>query len=383
MRQVIAFRVSYECLIMLLNNISVLNYRNLSDVSLAFSGKINCFIGSNGMGKTNLLDAIYYLSFCKSALSAVDGSNIMHDEPFFMIQGNYTSDSGSDDEFSCGLKRGEKKQFKRNKKSYERFSDHIGVVPLVMVSPADNELIAGGSDERRRFMDVVISQYDREYLAALIGYNRALQQRNAMLRSESLPDAELFMLVEEMMATDAQRVYEGRRRFIDELVPIFDEFHSFIAGDQPVVTLRYRSDVDKGALADALCESRGDDRRLGYTTRGVHRDELVMQLGGYPLKKEGSQGQNKSYLVALKLAQFDFLRRKGGETPLLLLDDIFDKLDSQRVEKIIKLVAGDKFGQIFITDVNREHIDSILDCIDGEYKLFGVTAGNINLIKEK
>ena len=252
-----------------------------------------------------------------------------------------------------------------------------------MVSPADNELIAGGSDERRRFMDVVISQYDREYLAALIGYNRALQQRNAMLRSESLPDAELFMLVEEMMATDAQRVYEGRRRFIDELVPIFDEFHSFIAGDQPVVTLRYRSDVDKGALADALCESRGDDRRLGYTTRGVHRDELVMQLGGYPLKKEGSQGQNKSYLVALKLAQFDFLRRKGGETPLLLLDDIFDKLDSQRVEKIIKLVAGDKFGQIFITDVNREHIDSILDCIDGEYKLFGVTAGNINLIKEK
>lgn len=383
MRQVIAFRVSYECLIMLLNNISVLNYRNLSDVSLAFSGKINCFIGSNGMGKTNLLDAIYYLSFCKSALSAVDGSNIMHDEPFFMIQGNYTSDSGSDDEFSCGLKRGEKKQFKRNKKSYERFSDHIGVVPLVMVSPADNELIAGGSDERRRFMDVVISQYDREYLAALIGYNRALQQRNAMLRAESLPDAELFMLVEEMMATDAQRVYEGRRRFIDELVPIFNEFHSFIAGDQPVVTLRYRSDVDKGALADALCESRGDDRRLGYTTRGVHRDELVMQLGGYPLKKEGSQGQNKSYLVALKLAQFDFLRRKGGETPLLLLDDIFDKLDSQRVEKIIKLVAGDKFGQIFITDVNREHIDSILDCIDGEYKLFGVTAGNINLIKEK
>lgn len=383
MRQVIAFRVSYECSIMLLNNISVLNYRNLSDVSLAFSGKINCFIGSNGMGKTNLLDAIYYLSFCKSALSAVDGSNIMHDEPFFMIQGNYTSDSGSDDEFSCGLKRGEKKQFKRNKKSYERFSDHIGVVPLVMVSPADNELIAGGSDERRRFMDVVISQYDREYLAALIGYNRALQQRNAMLRAESLPDAELFMLVEEMMATDAQRVYEGRRRFIDELVPIFDEFHSFIAGDQPVVTLRYRSDVDKGALADALCESRGDDRRLGYTTRGVHRDELVMQLGGYPLKKEGSQGQNKSYLVALKLAQFDFLRRKGGETPLLLLDDIFDKLDSQRVEKIIKLVAGDKFGQIFITDVNREHIDSILDCIDGEYKLFGVTAGNINLIKEK
>ena len=368
---------------MLLNNISVLNYRNLSDVSLAFSGKINCFIGSNGMGKTNLLDAIYYLSFCKSAISTVDSSNITHGEPFFMIQGNYTSDSGVDDEFSCGLKRGEKKQFKRNKKSYERFSDHIGIIPLVMVSPADNELIAGGSEERRRFMDVVISQYDREYLASLIAYNRALQQRNAMLRAERQPDAELYMLVEEMMAAEAQRVYEGRVRFIDELVPIFEEFHSYITGNAEGVTLRYRSDVAKGALTDALCESRNDDRRVGYTTKGVHRDELVMQLGGYPIKKEGSQGQNKSYLVALKLAQFDFLRRKGGETPLLLLDDIFDKLDSQRVEKIINLVSGDKFGQIFVTDVNREHIDSILECINGEYKLFGVTAGNISLIKER
>ncbi|MBR5336239.1 MAG: DNA replication and repair protein RecF [Bacteroidaceae bacterium] len=368
---------------MLLNNISVLNYRNLSDVSLAFSGKINCFIGSNGMGKTNLLDAIYYLSFCKSAISTVDGSNISHGEPFFMIQGNYTSDSGVDDEFSCGLKRGEKKQFKRNKKNYERFSDHIGTIPLVMVSPADNELIAGGSEERRRFMDVVISQYDREYLASLIAYNRALLQRNAMLRAERQPDAELFMLVEEMMAMEAQRVYEGRARFIDELVPIFEEFHSYITGNAEGVTLRYRSDVSKGNFADALCASRNDDCRVGYTTKGVHRDELVMQLGGYPIKKEGSQGQNKSYLVALKLAQFDFLRRKGGETPLLLLDDIFDKLDSQRVEKIINLVSGDKFGQIFVTDVNREHIDSILDCINGEYKLFGVTAGNITLIKEK
>lgn len=335
------------------------------------------------MGKTNLLDAIYYLSFCKSAISSVDGSNIMHDEPFFMLQGNYTSDNGVQDEFSCGLKRGEKKQFKKNKKNYERFSEHIGTIPLVMVSPADNELIAGGSEERRRFMDVVISQYDKEYLAALIAYNRALQQRNAMLRAERQPDTELFALVEEMMAVEAQRVYDGRRRFVDELVPIFDDFHSYIAGSEPRVTLSYRSDIAKVALVEALAESRSDDRRLGYTTKGVHRDELVMQLGGYPIKKEGSQGQNKSYLVALKLAQFDFLRRKGGETPLLLLDDIFDKLDSQRVEKIISLVSGDKFGQIFITDVNREHIDSILDCINGEYKLFGVATGNINLIKEK
>lgn len=368
---------------MLLNSISLLNYRNISEAEIVFSEKINCFIGSNGMGKTNLLDAIYYLSFCKSALSAVDGSNIMHDSPFFMIQGLYCSDGGIVDEISCGLKRGEKKQFKKNKKNYERLSEHIGSIPLVMISPADNELIAGGSEERRRFMDVVISQYDREYLSSLIRYNRALQQRNALLRADNEPDAEILALIEDMMAVEAVRIYDGRRLFVEELVPIFETFHSCITGGKEKVTLRYRSDVSGNNLMELLCRSRIDDRRLGHTTKGVHRDELVMQLGGYPIRKEGSQGQNKSYLVSLKLAQFDFLRRKGGETPLLLLDDIFDKLDSQRVEKIISLVAGDSFGQIFITDVNREHIDSILEQIEGEYKLFTVSDGNIKMVKER
>ena len=335
------------------------------------------------MGKTNLIDAIYYLSFCKSALSFADVSNIMHDAPFFMINGYYTSDSGISDEISCGLKRGEKKQFKRNKKNYERLSDHIGTVPLVMISPADNELIAGGSDERRRFMDVVISQYDKEYLSALIRYNRALQQRNAMLRGDSEPDSEILSLIEEMMLVEASVIVDGRNRFVQELTPIFNEFYTYIAGDNENVALHYRTDSKDNDLCELLRKSRSHDRRLGYTTKGVHRDELVMQLGGYPIKKEGSQGQNKSFLVSLKLAQFDFLRRKGGETPLLLLDDIFDKLDSQRVEKIINLVAGNKFGQIFITDVNREHIDNILERIQGEYKLFIVSNGNINMVKER
>ena len=312
-----------------------------------------------------------------------DSSNIMHDAPFFMLQGNYRKDSGIEEEISCGLKRGEKKQFRKNKKNYERFSDHIGTVPLVMVSPADSELIAGGSDERRRFMDVVISQYDKEYLTALIRYNRALQQRNTLLRGEREPDAEMMTLIEEMMSAEAYIVYERRSRFVDELTPIFQEFHSVITGGNETVTLNYRSDVAKNELSEQLAASRGDDRRLGYTTKGMHRDELVMLLSGYAIKKEGSQGQNKSFLVSLKLAQFDFLRRKGGETPLLLLDDIFDKLDSRRVEKIIELVAGDRFGQIFITDVNREHIDNILECINGEYKLFEVNAGNVELIKER
>ena len=335
------------------------------------------------MGKTNLLDALYYLSFCKSAVTVSDTSNILHDAPFFMLQGNYVSGGGIDEEISCGLKRGEKKQFKRNKKSYERLSDHIGSVPLVMVSPADNELISGGSEERRKFIDVVISQYDKEYLSALIRYNRALQQRNVLLRGEREPDGEMLSLIEDMMLPEAVRIYEGRRRFVEELVPVFSEFHSIITGGNESVSLCYRSDMSCGDLSALLRASRATDRRLGYTSKGPHRDDLVMQLNGYAIKKEGSQGQNKSYLVALKLAQFDFLHSKGGEMPLLLLDDIFDKLDSYRVEQIINLVSGDRFGQIFITDVNREHIDNILDSIEGEYKLFEVVAGSVKLVKER
>ena len=368
---------------MILDSITILNYRNLLDVAIGLSPKINCFIGSNGMGKTNLLDAVYYLSFCKSAVVAADTANIAHDAPFFMLQGSYVSDSGIADEVSCGLKRGEKKQFRRGGKVYERLSDHIGSVPLVMVSPADNELIAGGSEERRRFMDVVISQYDREYLSALIRYNRALQQRNVLLRGDREPDAEMLSLIEEMMADEAQRIHSGRVAFIEELLPIFESFHSAITGGCESVSLGYRSHLDDADLAALLRASRGDDRRVGHTTKGVHRDDLVMQLGGYPLRREGSQGQNKSFLVALKLAQYDFLRRKGGETPLLLLDDIFDKLDSRRVEQIVSLVAGDAFGQIFITDVNREHIDGILDKVDGAFRLFEVQDGSVGLIKEK
>lgn len=367
---------------MRLNSLNLLNYRNLREVNVELSPKINCLIGRNGMGKTNLLDAVYYLSFCKSTVTVADNSNIMHDEPFFMLQGNYVSDSGIGEEISCGLKRGEKKQFKRNKKAYSRLSEHIGSVPLVLVSPADNELIAGGGEERRRFMDVVISQYDKEYLAALIRYNKALQQRNVMLRAEHAPDAEVVSLIEEMMDAEAVAIHAGRKRFVEELVPIFSDFHSAIAGGSEQVSLRYRSHLNDASLSSLLQASRADDRNLGYTSKGVHRDELVMQLGGYPIRKEGSQGQNKSFLVALKLAQFDFLRRKGGELPLLLLDDIFDKLDSSRVEQIVNLVSGDGFGQIFITDVNREHIDMILERMNSSYRLFEVEGGNVELIKE-
>ena len=368
---------------MRIESISLLNYRNLREVNVSFSPKVNCLIGSNGMGKTNLLDAVYYLSFCKSSVTVNDSQNIFHEEPFFMIQGNYITDSGISEEISCGLKRGEKKQFKRNKKSYDRLSDHIGSVPLVMVSPADNVLIAGGSEERRRFVDMVISQYDSEYLNALIRYNRVLQQRNVMLRADVMPDAEMFSLIEEMMVAEAVRIHQGRKQFVEELVPVFSRFHTIITGGNEEVALLYRSHLNENDLRELLAASRADDRSLGYTSKGVHRDELVMKLGGYPIRKEGSQGQNKSFLVALKLAQYDFLYRKGGETPILLLDDIFDKLDSNRVEQIVNLVSGDGFGQIFITDVNREHTDSILEKIDGAYRLFEVDQGEVKLRRER
>ena len=368
---------------MILKQISILNYKNLEQVELDFSAKMNCIIGQNGMGKTNLLDAVYYLSFCKSATNPIDSQNMMHNQDFFVIQGFYQTELGDVEEVYCGMKRRQKKTFKRNKKEYSRLSDHIGFIPLVMVSPSDAELISGGREERRRFMDVVISQYDKEYLGALIRYNRALQQRNALLRGERFPDAEMMQLIEEMMVDEAMVINRGRRTFIEELVPVFERFHSTIARGSEEVSLKYRSHMSDGDLLEQLRQSRADDYRLGHTSKGVHRDELIMQLGGYPIRREGSQGQNKTFLVSLKLAQYDFLRVKGGEMPLLLLDDIFDKLDSSRVEQIVALVAGDSFGQIFITDVNREHIDGILEKMGGGYRLFEVEKGEVKLEKEK
>ena len=364
---------------MILKRISILNYKNLEQVELDFSPKMNCIIGQNGMGKTNLLDAVYYLSFCKSATNAIDSQNVKHNQEFFVIQGSYMTDAGDVEEVYCGLKRKQKKQFKRNKKEYSRLSDHIGFIPLVMVSPADSELISGGSEERRRFMDVVISQYDKEYLEALIRYNKALMQRNTLLKAEYEPDEELMSVWEEMMAAAGEVVFRKRMEFINEFVPTFQSFYSHISQDKEQVNLSYESHAMRGDLLQLIRESRQRDRIMGYSLRGVHKDDLTMQLGEYPIKREGSQGQNKTYLIALKLAQFDFLRRTGSNTtPLLLLDDIFDKLDASRVEQIVKLVAGDRFGQIFITDTNREHLDKILQKVDGDYKLFGVENGSIS-----
>lgn len=372
------FRDEKKLLHMILDNISVINYRNISHADIAFSPKLNCFLGLNGMGKTNLLDAIYFLSFCKSSIDALDSHNIKHDKDFFVINGLYTAEDGEKEDIYCGMKKGVKKVFKRNKKEYSRFSDHIGFAPLVMVSPADTELILGGSEERRKFIDVVISQYDKEYLSALINYNKALSQRNALLKLPQVVDDELMEVSEEVMATYGKVVHQKRQGFISQFIPLFQDYYCFISDSKEKAFIDYRSHLSSEiSFSELLRTNRDKDRIMGYSLKGVHKDELVMQLEDYPLKKEGSQGQSKTFLIALKLAQFSFLKNKGGKTPILLLDDIFDKLDATRVEKLIQLVSGSDFGQIFITDTNREHMADILNRIGGEHKVFEVNSGEV------
>ena len=361
---------------MFLDKLSVINYKNLKQVELELSPKMNCFFGDNGMGKTNLLDAVYYLSFCKSKTNLIDTQNIRHEEDFFVIQGFYTVEDKSE-EIYCGFKRRQKKHFKRNKKEYERLSDHIGLIPLVMISPDDYELISGGSEERRKFLDMVISQYDKEYLNALIRYNKALLQRNTLLKEINYFDNTLFEVLEQQMSDAGTAIFEKRNRFIQDFIPEFQEYYDDICQSSEKVSLMYESHLQQDNLFDLLKNSREKDRVVGFTRKGVHKDELNMELNNYPIKRIGSQGQNKTYLIALKLAQFKFLKKINNRTPILLLDDIFDKLDAKRVEQIIQLVAQDTFGQIFITDTNREHLHEILKKIGPDYKIFRVTSGEV------
>jgi DNA replication and repair protein RecF len=276
------------------------------------------------------------------------------------------------------MKRGTKKHFKRNKKEYRRLSEHIGLIPVVVVSPSDTLLIEGGSEERRRLMDMVIAQYEHGYMEAMNRYNKALQQRNAMLKLDEEPNPDVISLFEEQMAYEGERIYKSRKAFVEELTPIFQRIHETISGNREQVALNYVSHCQRGPLLEVIQRDRFKDRAIGYSLHGVHRDDLEITLGGHLMKREGSQGQNKTFVIALKLAQFDFLKRTNSKTtPLLLLDDIFDKLDAQRVEQIVKLVAGDDYGQIFITDTNRDHLDLILSRQTLDYKIFHVDNGEI------
>lgn len=372
---------------MTLDSLTILNYRNIREATLEFSDKLNCFIGLNGQGKTNLLDAIYLLSFTKSAFTASDSQNITHGEEMAMVQGTY-----GEEVISCGLKRGVKKTFRRGPKDYKRLIDHIGLIPLVMVCPQDNQLIEEGSDERRRFMDVVISQQDRTYLEHLTTYNALLKQRNALLRQlsdEQTNDQrqttnDLLEVFDSQMLAPAQYIYKERTRFIEAFVPIFRELYSAISDGKEQVSLRYVSQLQDRNLAEAFANTRQRDLILGWTSQGIHKDDLEMVMtdesGEYPLKRVASQGQQKTFLLAMKLAQTVYLDQRpttNGQRPILLLDDIFDKLDSERVEHIVRLVQSDRFGQIFITDTDRQHFTDIVSP-DASSKIFYVENGTIS-----
>lgn len=364
---------------MYIQELSVVNFKNIEHAEFKFSEGLNCFIGNNGAGKTNLMDAIYYLSFCKSFLNPVDGQNIRFDQEFFMIQGRY-SRLESDETIYCGLKRNQKKIVKRNQKEYKKLSEHIGLIPLIVVTPSDTNLITGGSEERRRFIDSVISQYDAVYLEALIRYNRALQQRNNLLKQFAANNAfnlETVEIWDDQLVKYGRQIHAVRKTFIENLQPIFQKYYQLISGGKEIVGLKHQSDLTDQDFDQLLKDSVGKDRMLQYTTTGIHKDDFEFELAGYPIRKFGSQGQRKTYLVSLKLAQFDFMKQISGITPILLLDDIFDKLDKERVEQIVKLVADDHFGQIFITDTNREHLDQMIVGLETESRIFTISSGNV------
>ncbi len=366
---------------MLLTHLSLLNYRNIADASLSLSPNLNCLIGFNGEGKTNLLDAIYYLSFCRSAFTTIDANVLRHDEPFFSLEGHYTDNSCGEMVIHCGMKRGVRKVFRRDKKAYRKLSEHIGLIPVVMIAPSDIAIIEGGSEVRRHMMDTTIAQYNHAYLHSLTRYQQALTQRNALLKAEEEPDDMLMDVLEEQMADEGMRIYERRKQFVEEILPYFNRLHNIITHKTDNVSIVYASHCQRDELLKLIRSGREKDRIVGYSRYGIHRDDLQVELNGWAMRTEGSQGQHKSMTIALKLAIYLLLQQKNNNIrPILLLDDIFDKLDAQRVENIVSLVAGEDFGQIFITDTNRTHIDKILEKVGSDYQLFNVEHGTITPI---
>ncbi|WP_044118405.1 DNA replication/repair protein RecF [Alkaliflexus imshenetskii] len=362
-----------------LNHLNLLNFKNIRQAELSFIEGINCFVGDNGAGKTNLLDAIYYLSFCKSYFNSIDSQLICHEEEFFVVQGRYERDSQPEDIYA-GLKRSQKKQFKRNKKEYPRLSEHIGLLPLVMISPGDERLIVDGSDQRRKFVDGVISQIDKNYLEQLLRYNRILNQRNTLLKSARGKSGVIESQIDiwnSQLALTGQAIFDRRRMFVEQLEPVFQKYHNYISGGNEVVKINYHSHHQKGDIELMLQHNLAKDIVLGYTTRGVHRDDLELLLNSYAVKKDGSQGQKKTFFIALKLAQFEFLNSHFGYPPVLLLDDLFDKLDENRGNRLVELVGSDLFRQIFITDTQKQRLLDIVKHTGKNYAFFDVKEGEV------
>ena len=368
---------------MFLQKLSLINFRNYPEAELFLDPFANAFTGGNGEGKTNLLDAVHYLSMCKSYFNPIDGQNIRFGEEYFMIQGVFEL-NGKEEQVYCGIKRNQKKVFKRNQKEYERLADHIGLIPVVMVSPTDTSLITEGSEERRKFLDSIISQYDKLYLDDLINYVRVLTQRNSVLKQAAQQrkfEPEALAAWDMQLVRLAEKIHSVRKRFIAELIPIFKKYYEFISGGKEEIDIRYDSQLNDGDFSVLLENAQGKDRAVQYTTVGIHKDDLAFMIHGAPVKRFASQGQQKSFLIALKLAQFDFIRVVKGIKPILLLDDIFDKLDDDRVARLMELVSKDNFGQLLISDTHPERIQKIFDDIGLGIRCFQVKDGVVSTSK--
>lgn len=369
---------------MYLKNLSLVNFKNYHEATIDLSEKINCFVGNNGVGKTNLLDAIHYLSLCKSYFSNLDSQNIKHGEEFFVIQGTFHINN-SDEEIFCSFKKNSKKTFKRNKKEYDRLADHIGFISSVIISPNDSTLITEGSEERRKLIDSVISQTDKTYLENLIHYNRILLQRNKLLKNfadNGNFDIDMLDIYSEQLIPYGEQIHSKRKQFIDEFIPVFQKYYQFISEGTEKVSLDYHSQLNGNNFNELLNQNISKDRVLEYTSTGIHKDDLILNMDGFPVKRIASQGQQKTYLVALKMAEFDFLSKARGSKPILMLDDIFDKFDPNRVRQIIKLAADEHFGQIFITDTEINRINTVLKEISFDHKIFTVSGnGSISNIE--
>lgn len=370
---------NFELSDMWLENLTLLNFKNYNSADLSFSKTVNAFVGNNGAGKTNLLDAIHYLCLCKSYFNPIDSQQIKTGEELFLVQGNFDRHDKKE-KISCGLKRNHKKSFKRNKKEYDKLADHIGLFPVVMISPYDINLIMDGSEERRRFIDNVISQTDSRYLDELIIYNKHLLNRNALLKQIAVTrtlDVALLQILDEQLIHSGNAIFEKRKQFLLDFIPLFDKHYHFLTNDAEQVSLTYQSQLNENSFENLLKQSIEKDRLLERTTTGIHKDELQFEIAGMPMKKFGSQGQQKSFLIALKLAQYSYLQKFKNFKPLLLLDDIFDKLDNNRVHKLMEMVSHQDFGQIFITDANRNRVEAVFNEIAVDIALFEVNDGGV------
>lgn len=360
---------------MILDTLSILNFKNICEEQLTLSRGINCFVGDNGAGKTNILDAVHYLSLARSMHTISDSQGVRHNEDGFIIDGRFQHDDDRREQVVCAYSRRSGKTLKRNGKEYDKLSDHVGLFPIVMVSPADTSLISDSAEERRRYLNRFISQIDRNYLAALIRYNAALQERNKLLKTS--PAEDMLLIYDSMLAASADTIFRRRQEIIERMLPLVATYYTLLAEAREEISIEYRSELQSAPLMELLLAARQKDFINEHTTSGVHRDDIIFGISGYPLRKYGSQGQQKSFLIALKLAEYTLLAEHCGERPMLLLDDLFDKLDMRRVAQLLKLVGGEDFGQILITDCNKHRLEYTLNEAQADYQLFHITEGHV------